>query len=228
MAKKENNKSFNLLLIIGVALLVVVGIVNAYTLSSLSSSLGSSGSAYNSDISKVDLNSIQNTGQAVAALFPVTKIKTEQDAINMLISQGTPEYGAALGITFDDPVAGENKLAALYPQIKAEVKQDSALWNRYLTLATKPVGISCEFCCGVGPVGIDNSGELRCGCAHNPAVHALTLWLMKNSKYTDAEILREVLRWKTLWFPKDMVGLGLKAAGGQVDVSSLPGQVGGC
>jgi len=52
---------------------------------------------------------------------------------------------------------------------------------------------------------------------------------MLNTDYSDAEVLREVYRWKTLWFPKDMVGLALEIAGGNTDVlNELPGMVGGC
>ncbi len=228
--KKENNKGVGILFIIGVVALLIISIVNVYALSSLSNNMGFSGSKFagGKDIANVDLTSIHSTGQAVATLFPVDKIKTQQEAIDVLVPSGTPEYGEALGISFDDPVGGENKLAKLYPQIKNEAKQDPVLWQRYMNLATKPVGISCEFCCGIGPIGIDGSGELKCGCAHNPAIQALTMWLMKNTDYSDAEILREDLKWKTLWFPKDMIQLGLKAAGGEINLNDLPGQVGGC
>ena len=55
------------------------------------------------------------------------------------------------------------------------------------------------------------------------------MWLMANTKMNDAEVLQEVLRWKTLFFPQQMVGMALQLAGG--DSSSLqnvPGMVGGC
>ena len=50
-----------------------------------------------------------------------------------------------------------------------------------------------------------------------------------NTEYSDAEILREVMAWKSLWFPKDMIGLGSKIQGGDDSVlKDLPGMVGGC
>src|SRR3989338_7093051 len=87
-------------------------------------------------------------------------------------------------------------IAALFPvqDVKAEV------WSRYLNLAANPRGISCEFCCGIGAQGVDAKGKLRCGCKHNPAVQTLTFWLMLNTDYTDAEILKEVMRWKAIWY----------------------------
>jgi len=55
------------------------------------------------------------------------------------------------------------------------------------------------------------------------------LGLIKYTNYSDAEILREVMKWKTLWFPKNMIELGLKIATGESPSSqNLPGMVGGC
>jgi len=188
------------------------------------------GSAGGKDLKSLDLSGIRSTGHAVAAVFPVEEIKTIDDAIRVMIPTGTPDYGEALGVSFDDPVNSLNRLhRQVYPQIKAEVQQDASLWQRYLDLVTQPVGISCEFCCGIGPVGVDGSGNLRCGCSHNPAIQALTLWLMKNTEYADGEILREAMKWKALWFPKDMIGLGMTVAGGDTSaLANLPGMVGGC
>src|SRR3989338_937765 len=59
-----------------------------------------------------------------------------QDAINTVIPTGTPDYGPALGVSFDDPVAGLSVLANLHRQIptnslSAEEKQ------RYINVGTK-------------------------------------------------------------------------------------------
>ena len=52
---------------------------------------------------------------------------------------------------------------------------------------------------------------------------------MQNTDMTDAEVLQESLRWKTLWFPRDMVGIGMQLAGGDTSVlHDIPGMVGGC
>ena len=52
---------------------------------------------------------------------------------------------------------------------------------------------------------------------------------MMNTDYSDAEILREVMRWKTLFFPKNMIELGTSLAGGDTSaLNNLPGMVGGC
>jgi hypothetical protein len=181
----------------------------------------------------VDLSGITSTAQSLAAVFPELTdgtVKDANDAIKVLIPTGTPGYGEALGVSYDDPVGALKRLhRQVYPAINAELKQDPALWQRFLGLATKPVGISCEYCCGVGPIGITASGQSRCGCSHNPALLGLTQWLMKNTDMNDAQILREVLRWKALWFPKNMIQLGAQIAGGDASVlQNVPGMVGGC
>lgn len=181
------------------------------------------------DVSDVDVTTITSTAQGIAGLFPVDEITSTEDAIVTMIPSGIPEYGEAMGVSFDDPVVSMEKLAGAYSALKQMAKEDTDVWDRYLSLAAAPRGISCEFCCGVGAQGVDSSGNLRCGCAHNPAVQSVTLWLMLNTDYSDAEILREVYQWKSLWFPKNMVGLALDIAGGDTSVlEDLPGMVGGC
>ncbi len=188
------------------------------------------GAAGGKDISNIDFSALKSTGHSVAALFPVENIKTQQDAIDIMIPTGTPDYGEAMGVSFDTPVESLALLAQSYEPLKAEVKQsDPETFKRFIALGTKPVGISCEYCCGVGPIGMDAQGNSKCGCQHNPAVLTVTLWLMKNTDKSDAEILKEVLRWKTLFFPKNMVELSLSVAGGDTSkLDNLPGMVGGC
>lgn len=181
------------------------------------------------DLSDVDVTKIGSTAQGIATLFPVDELQSDADAIAIMVPSGAPDYGEAMGVTFDDPVTALSKLQGAYNALKQMAKEDDAVWQRYLSLAAAPRGISCEFCCGVGAQGVTASGELRCGCAHNPAVQSVTLWLMLNTDYTDAEILREVYLWKGLWFPRDMVTLALQIAGGDTSVlKDLPGMVGGC
>jgi len=227
MENSETDKKeiFSKKIVILIAIVAVVLIFNQIQISKVSANVG--GGKYK----KVDVSEIYkitSTGQAIASLFPVEEIISDQDAIDIMIFQGTPDYGNAMGISFDDPVGSMNSLAAAYNTVKQDVKQNNPdVWDRYLNLATKPVGISCEFCCGVGATGITSSGELKCGCKHNPAIQTLTMLLMKDTNMDDAEVLREAIKWKSVWFPKDMVGLALKASGGEIE-TELPGMVGGC
>lgn len=182
------------------------------------------------DLSNVDISKAKSTAMSILLVFPELKsARSESEIAKVLIPSGTPEYADKIPISYNDPVNSLSYLYRSYSELKNELKKDPEKWNRYLNLATKPVGISCEFCCGVGPVGITPTGELRCGCQHNPALQALTMALIKHTDYSDAEILREVLRWKALFFPKPMVALAAQVAGKDPsEISTLPGMVGGC
>ncbi len=224
MGEKEKNL-FSPLVIVLIAITAILLLFNQWQITSIVGKI-----SYNviKNLDASQLSEIRSTAQSIAALFPIEEIQTGEDAIAMMISQGTPDYGEAMGISFDDPVGALQSLAAGYRAIKSDIKQNNPeLWGRYLGLATMPVGISCEFCCGVGPVSITKKGDLTCGCKHAPAIHALTMLLMKDTNMNDAEVLREAMKWKSLWFPRDMVNLALKASGGEID-AGLPGMVGGC
>ena len=169
-----------------------------------------------------------------------------QDAINTIIPTGAAEpYGSALGVSFDDPVAGLSVLANLHRQIptdslSAEEKQ------RYINIGTK---ISCEFCCSA-PAVVDSSGRDLCGCAHAQSFMGLSKYLIQNTGLSDDEILWELTKWKSLYYPRNMVekaaaalenGLELTpevlndrdllkkiGSGNTADIGSLPQMVGGC
>jgi hypothetical protein len=243
MTEHNKQQKTNTLLIAAIAVVTVLILFNQYQITQLSTMLsgGKSSGVFSSVINKasfagksdlgdVDLSSIQSTPQAMAAVMDLEGVTDAQTAINKLIPTGTPEYGAALGVSYDQPVPALQMLQRLYYALNDEIKNNHLeVWQRYLNLATKPVGISCEYCCGVGPIGITPDGKSRCGCSHNPAILALTMWLMQNTEMSDAEILQEALKWKTLWFPKDMVGMAMQIAGGDTSVlENVPGMVGGC
>ncbi|MBI4739023.1 hypothetical protein HY772_05695 [Candidatus Woesearchaeota archaeon] len=226
------------LVVVLIALFGVLLLVNQYYLSSVVAVLGSpskftTGSAVSflsfkskgGDLTDVDLSAIKSTGHSVAAVFPVDKIKTQQDAVDIMIPSGTPAYGAQLGVSFDDPVPSLARLAQIFTEVQMTPEQN----QRWLNLVLKPVGISCEYCCGVGPIGATSDGRSKCGCQHNPALLGLSKWLVVNTDMNDAEVLRETLRWKALFFPKNMVELAMQVAGGDTSkLENLPGMVGGC
>lgn len=212
-SKKEGN-IFGLiyrnnLIMISLIVLIALIFVNQFVLMTSFAVAGTSSSKVL--LSDTDLYKSKGTIQSIALLFPVKEIKTDADAIKIMIPKGTPEYGEAMGVSFDDSKSLD-KMAKAYGAVKAQIQKDPEKWKRYLSLTSKPIGISCEFCCGVGPSGITSSGDLTCGCSHHIAVHTLTMWLMLNTDYTDAQITKEVLKWKTLWFPKNMVQLAKQAA----------------
>lgn len=214
-----------------IALSVILLLVNQVQINGLTVLL-SSGPSFSGgkDLVNLDLTQIKSTGHTLAAVFPVEQIVTQEDAMAMLFPTGTPEYGEALGVSYDDPINSLSTLSSMFRGLKVEVEaNDPEAFQRYVNLASNPYGVSCEYCCGVGPIGADSKGNSRCGCQHNPAVLSLTLYLAAYTDYNDGEILREVMRWKTLFFPRNMIELGMTVAGGDTSaLDSLPGMVGGC
>ncbi|MFQ5474463.1 MAG: hypothetical protein ACE5DM_01375 [Candidatus Nanoarchaeia archaeon] len=223
-------------LIIVVALLTIIiqlQINNVSAMVDSGAGLSSSGAVLLSgekDLANINLEDLKSTGHTIAAVFPVEDIQTSDDAIRIMFPTGTPEYGDKLGVSYDTPVESLAVLAKMYRGLKDEVQQNNPEgWQRFMNLASKPVGISCEYCCGVGPIGIDKKGNSACGCQHNPALLSVALYLSAYSDYNDGEILREVMKWKTLFFPKNMIEMGMTVAGGDTSsLKNLPGMVGGC
>ena len=184
----------------------------------------------NKELANIDVSSLKSTGHTLAAVFPVEEIQTPEDAMRILFPTGTPEYGSELGVSYDEPVESLAILAKMHRGLLAEVKQNNPEgFQRYMSLASQPVGISCEYCCGLKTIGINNDGSSSCGCQHNPALLTVALYLSAYTDYNDGEILQEVMKWKILFFPKNMIELGMTVAGGDTSaLDNLPGMVGGC
>jgi len=242
--KAKKSENIGLPVIILTSVLVVLVIFNQFVIFSLGVSIDGLEEAVvranevqmikfgdnSNNLANINLDEIKSTGHTIAAVFPVEDIVTFDDAMEIIFPTGTPEYGPDLGVSFDEPVESLAKLARMYPALKVEIQQNNPeAWSRFMNLASRPLGISCEFCCGIQAVGIDKNGNSACGCQHNPALLTVALYLSAYSDYNDGEILREVMRWKTLFFPKDMIGLAMTVAGGDTSsLESLPGMVGGC
>jgi len=236
---KDKNKENSVGRSLWVLLIIAVAIIsfNQFQINGVSAAVSTNLNYGPKDISltnggldNIDISSLKSTGHTIAAVFPVDQIKTAEDAMTIMFPTGTPDYGETLGVSFDDPVASLDTLSKMYRGLKAEVERNNPEgFKRFMNLASKPVGISCEYCCGVGPIGIDNKGNSACGCQHNPALLSVAMYLSAYTDYSDGQILREVMKWKTLFFPKNMIELGASLAGGDVSsLKELPGMVGGC
>ena len=209
--KKENAiEAIGIFLIVGVALIILF---NQWQIWSISAAIENGNGMVTQTASQK--TPLQSTGDPV------------QDAINAVISTGVPDiYGAELGISFDEPVAGMNVLA----KFDTSLKPSGEALQRYIKAGTS---ISCEFCCGAKSITTQN-GQAACGCAHSAAMRGLAKYLAINhgSEYTDEQILEELIKWKSLFFPKQMIQrfLDAQADGGNADLSSLnvPSMVGGC
>ena len=128
-----------------------------------------------------------------------------------VIPKGIPKiYGKELTVSFDDVSANNpSKADATISVIGAldnQITLSGDLLNRYVKIAGS---ISCEYCCGAESIiftkdaGRYKAGDAACGCAHSYAMRGLAKYLLKEhaSEYTDDQILEELGKWKTLFFP---------------------------
>ncbi len=124
-----------------------------------------------------------------------------------IIPKGTPLiYGKELGVTYDDVSSANPQKAELAIKKLGILDQQISLsgedLGRYIAIASQ---ISCEYCCGVEAI-IFSDGKPACGCAHSFAMRGLAKYLIKyhGNKYSNDEILEELGKWKTLFFPMQL------------------------
>jgi len=145
-----------------------------------------------------------NDSTADASLGGTQKTQNNDVIQLSVLPTGIPRiYGEELEVSYDD-ISADNvqttetaiaKLAVLDEQLTLE----GADLDRYISIAGK---ISCEYCCGA-PSIITSEGKAACGCAHSYAMRGLAKYLIKNhpAEFSDEQILEEMAKWKTLFFP---------------------------
>ena len=112
-------------------------------------------------------------------------------------------YGEELGVSYDDvSVSTPQKADATIGKIglldvNIELTGDDL--QRYIAITSR---ISCEYCCGAESI-IFSNGDAACGCAHSYAMRGLAKYLITEhgDEYTNDQILEELGKWKTLFFP---------------------------
>lgn len=138
--------------------------------------------------------------------------------------KGIPDYGLEAGISYDNVETSLITLVGYDQSIQLNLEQQ----KRYMTIAIT-LDTACEYCCGIGNKGFGTAdGRIACGCSHNIAFSGLTKWLIKNSKYTNAQIVQEIQKWKILFFPKDAVKEEIQKKGISPESVGLPSMIGGC
>jgi hypothetical protein len=121
---------------------------------------------------------------------------------------GVPSiYGNELGIRYDDVSPTDpqraNAVIAVLGQLDNAIQLTPEQNERYVNILYRNAnGISCEYCCGARSVIFEN-GQPACGCAHSYAMRGLAKYLITQhgDEYTDDQVLEEVAKWKTLFFP---------------------------
>jgi|TARA_Y100000310_G_C20522114_1_gene734192 hypothetical protein len=127
-----------------------------------------------------------------------------QTAEVSVVPTGVPGiYGKELGISYDDVSPYDAQLADATIRKLAYFDQNIELNDQELErYTTTLLQISCEYCCGAQSI-IFSNGAAACGCAHSYAMRGLAKYLLTEhpDDFTNDEILEELGKWKTLFFP---------------------------
>ena len=124
--------------------------------------------------------------------------------ISNILPAGIPAvYGAELSISYDGVSASNPSLAdqtiTAMSQFDRSINLQGEDLQRYIAIVSQ---ISCEYCCGAESI-IFKDGKAACGCAHSQAMRGLAKYVIKNhpTEFTNDEVLEELGKWKTLFFP---------------------------
>ena len=142
------------------------------------------------------------------SLSPARGSGTPLTAISDVIPTGIPlVYGAELGVSYDDISPTNPSLADATIEkmgmLDRSIELQEADIQRYINvLYNLEGGISCEYCCGANSI-ITANGQAACGCAHSYSMRGVAKYLIKYhpNEFTDDQILEELGKWKTLFFP---------------------------
>ncbi len=122
----------------------------------------------------------------------------------VMLPTGTPFY-APEGISFDDAIGALSKWGQYEDslQLTGDVQ---ARWEKVVSTMT------CDYCCGT-PTNVTHINN--CGCAHAKAFRSIAKYLLQNygDKYSNDEIIGELQRWKSVWYPKNTIEDYLLATG---------------
>ncbi len=208
--QKIQKKSFIFGLVVGVAIVSVIGFIILLSTGFNESKTVKEGSS--NAAATVNGAKTQNSGASM------------QQVLKEITPTGTPDYGEKAGVSYDKV---EQSLSILRSYDKSVIL-DASQQKRYIKVGTTPL-TACEFCCGIGEKGFANiSGKLACGCAHNIAFSGLTKWLIKNTSYTDSQVVSEIGRWKILFFPRGAVKKEMKKRNITPSGGAIPSMRGGC
>ena len=137
-----------------------------------------------------------------------TQKQISQLSAASVIPTGVPAiYGDELQISFDDvspsnPTTTENTINRL-AQLDTGISLSGSDLERYINILYKmDNGISCEYCCGAAAV-IFSDGSPACSCSHSYAMRGVAKYLITQhgDEFSDEQVLEEVGKWKTLFFP---------------------------
>ena len=135
------------------------------------------------------------------------------DLIDVIPKGVPPIYVEEMSVSFDDislvnPTKADETIARL-ADFDVSIELQGAELERYVKIVGQ---ISCEYCCGAESIIFTKdsenykAGDAACGCAHSYAMRGVAKYLISShgADFTDDEILSELAKWKTLFFPSQM------------------------
>lgn len=185
-------KKISVLKIFSIILIALFLIINEFLISTIALAIGGKKTMWLAANEKIN------------KLFPK---KISANVVDIVLSRGIPEgYGAELNVSFDRIPESMNAMKVYDQDLKygnGQIKLSGDKMSRYIKIGKM---IACEFCCGAKTMVFDD-GSAACGCAHSQAMRGLLAHLIekRGNEYSDDQILRELARWKGLFFPKAMV-----------------------
>jgi hypothetical protein len=172
-------------------LIIILVIVNEFLISTIALAVGGKKTIWLAANEKIN------------RLFPQ---KVSTNIIDIVMARGVPEiYGTELGVSFDN-VQPSIDIMKKYDQSEygnGEIKLSGDKMTRYIKIGKM---IACEFCCNATTMVFDD-GRAACACGHSIAMRGLLAYLIEKhgSEYSDDQMLRELARWKGIYFPAQMV-----------------------
>ncbi len=139
-----------------------------------------------------------------------------QNIIEEVTPKGTPDYGEKAGVSYDNVEEALGTLSS-YAGLSLSAEEQ----QRYETIANTE-GTACSYCCGATKLA------QNCGCSHNIALQGLTKWLIKNTNYSNEQIIQEIKKWQILFFPQPTLQEELQKRNINPESVGLPTMRGGC
>jgi hypothetical protein len=185
--------------IVGIlSILLVITVFQSYQISLLTS----------------EMENVKITGAVIGT--STNKDNTLQQILEEITPKGTPDYGEEAGVSYDKI---EESLRTLVGY--RTISLNGAEEERYNTIANTEK-TACHYCCGASRL------SQNCGCSHNIALQGLVKWLIKNTEYSNDQILGEIRKWQILFFPRPTLQEELEKRNINPESVGLPAMRGGC
>lgn len=212
------------------AMLLVATFYLGYQQTSMLAGLVSEVSQLRSELSSIsaELDAVKVAGPGVVQTSAGTNTTTNasnnasnnqinlQKILDEITPKGVPDYGERASVSYDKV---EQSLSTLTGY--ATLQLSSAEQERYNKIADTD-GTACKYCCGATKL------SQNCGCSHNVALQGLVKWLIKNTDYSDEQILKEIKNWQILFFPRPTLQEELERRNINPESVGLPAMRGGC